>query len=180
MAITADSYARQLRQLLPPGQLWARLAGGDDWRNLLKALGASLMRAHKRIAAMPREADPRTASARLPDWETSVGLPDTCIPGGGSLQQRRNAVVARLRSTGGASPAYFIGLAAGYGYTITITPLGPAYWRATAAEDTVVVNCTCNGGCDDQLEAYGNDQLECLLNRVKPAHTQLDIAYGGP
>jgi uncharacterized protein YmfQ (DUF2313 family) len=180
MGITADAYADQLGRSGPRGRLWRGLLRGPNVRGLLLALGDGLARLRAKAEQLPAESDPRTTTQLLGEWETATGLPDGCIPGGGSTEQRRNAVVARLIATGGASPAYFIELAAAYGYTITIDNLGPNHWRVNSAEDESVTYMTCISTCIDELQTWGNDQLECLINRLKPAHTQVEFAYGAP
>lgn len=176
--MSPQAYAQQLAALLPVGSLWASLRASSLFQGLLLGLAEGLARFHAAVEAFVREADPRTSSELLPDWESTTGLPDGCVPGGGSTEQRRAAVVARLVATGGASEAYFIGLAAAYGYEISLSYPALHTWRAETATDVAVVNMSCNGDCNDPLQSYGNEQLECLLNRAKPAHTVLEIAYG--
>lgn len=176
MGMTAEQYQAQLDALLPPGAFW-RWVQGSVLYGLLLAIGDSLARVDAVAERLPLDADPRTTSDPT-NWEACCGLPDGCIPGGGTLQQRRNAVVSRLASVGGASAAYIEALAAEYGYTVTVEDLGPSHWRVNAAEADVVVNSTCNGTCDDPLEVFGNEQLECLITRVKQSHTQVEFAYG--
>lgn len=178
IASTAAAYAAQLRQLLPRGPLW-------QWREdsplvgLLLALAAGLSRFHLAAARLPREADPRTTSELLAEWEASCGLPDGCLPGGGSADQRRNAIVARLVATGGASRAYFIEIAAVYGYTITITEPALHTWRVNSTEDVSITPFRAGlSRAGEPLRTFGNQQLECLINRIKPAHTVVEFAYG--
>ena len=176
--MTAADYADQLGRLLHRGRLRYWLLRDAAFSALLEGLGAMLARVHVDIDALPGEIDPRTTTRLLPDWETFCGLPDGCLPGGGTLTQRRNAVVARLTSTGGASSAYLIQQSAVYGYTVTIDELGPNHIRINSAESTAVVMATCNDDCDTPLRTWGNEQHQCLIDRIKPAHVQADYAYG--
>ena len=176
--MTGEAYAAQLAAHLPTGPLWRSLATIPLWQGWLLALGDGLARFHGVVDGLVVETDPRTSSELLPEWEWTVGLPDHCLAGGGSTEQRRDAVVARLVATGGSSVAYFTQLAAAYGYTITVDFPALHTWRVTTPADTAVVNMTCNGTCNDALQSFGNEQLECLLARVKPAHTELLFAYG--
>ncbi|MDI3259706.1 MAG: DUF2313 domain-containing protein [Sinobacteraceae bacterium] len=170
-------YADALLRLLPPGRLWRGLLGGSLWQGLIQALAAGLARFDAWAwQALIVEPDPRTTTQLISEWESSVGLPDGCIPRGGTLAQRRAAVVSRLNARGGASAAYYIGLAAVNGYNVTVEDLGPSHWRIHAGV-TAMIWTTCNDDCDQPLQTFGNDQIECLFNRVKHAHTQLDFAY---
>lgn len=176
--MNATSYVAQLAALLPPGKLWRSLLATPLIQALLLALADGLARFDQALTALGIESDPRTTSELLPEWEQATGLPDNCLVDGGSTEQRRAAVVARLVATGGASEEYFLGLAAAYGYAGAISYPALHTWRFETATEVALVNMTCNGDCNDALQSYGNQQLECLLNRAKPAHTVLEIAYG--
>lgn len=59
------------------------------------------------------EADPRTASATLADWERVYGLPESFITQAGitqSIAERRAALVAKDAMQGGQSRAFYISL----------------------------------------------------------------------
>lgn len=179
MGVTAAAYAGQLAALLPRGKLWRGLLRAPVVGGVLLALGDTLARLDESINGLRREADPRSTLQLLPEWEASVGLPDGCLPGGGTTEQRRNAVVARLLSTGGSSPAYLIALGAAFGYTLTVEPLAPNQIRirSAAATSTTYFRSGVSRAAD-RLQIFGNAQLECLINRVKPAHVQVTFAYG--
>lgn len=177
MALTGASYAHQLLQLLPRGPLW-QINPSGDFAGLLRAIGESLARSHGAIERLLLEADPRTTGDLLAEWEAACGLPDGCIPGGGTTEQRRAAVVARLIATGGANAAYFIALAATYGYTLTVDELATNQVRFNS--DLMVAVTPFRAGLShagEPLRAYGNDQLDCLIDRIKPAHVVATIAY---
>jgi uncharacterized protein YmfQ (DUF2313 family) len=177
MGVTSAQWLEQLKRHLPRGPLW-RVAPGSLLESVLQALADMLARAQLLIETLVVEADPRTCYQLLPEWETSVGLPDDCLPAGGTTQERRNAVVARLISTGGASVPYFTQLAATYGYTITIDFPALHTWRVSTPTTVGITVANCLSSCVDPLRTWGNTQLECLLNRVKPAHTVVEFAYG--
>lgn len=184
------THAELLALLLPPSSyapdnaLLAALLAGD---------GAALDTAYGSALALQGEFDPRTTATLFDEWEGTAGLPDTCIGGGQAFNQRRAALVAKWIAQGGQTPAYFIGLAAALGYAITITefvphdvnsdietPLFDAAWRyawqVNAALDAVTV-LTVNDTVIDPLAAWGNQALECLITRLKPAHTHVIFSY---
>jgi uncharacterized protein YmfQ (DUF2313 family) len=175
--VTSNQYLDQLKRLAPPGRLWA-IPVGSLIEKVFLAIADGLARAQTLLETLPSESDPRTTSQLLPEWEKVTGLPDGCIPSGGTTQERRNAIVARLISTGGASVPYFTQLAATYGYSITIDFPALHTWRVSTPTTIGITRANCRSKCIDPLRTWGNDQLECLLNRVKPAHTVLEFAYG--
>lgn len=178
MGMTGDTKALELAALLPRGAIWRGALRVPILGGLLRALGDLGADADNAIAELRNEADPRTTSQLLEPWEHSVGLPDTCLPGGGSTQQRRNAVVARLNALGGADAAYFRDVATSIGVPdVVVTNIGVKRWLVSAP--TVPrVDCTCNDTCNDALQVYGGEQLVCLINELKPADTVADFHFG--
>lgn len=193
MAMTPAQYREQLRALLPPGK--ALDDGGEGTlTELLDALAAEWARVDASADSLLDEADPSTTYYLLPDWERVAGLPDPCFGDtGGTLDQRRKALVQRLTSRGGQSPAYFIALAQSLGYAITITEFKPfrvssdvsqalqgpdwAYaWRVNAPK-TTVTEMTVESGVDEALRTWGNTALECVIEARSPAHTYVLFAY---
>jgi uncharacterized protein YmfQ (DUF2313 family) len=193
---TAAEYREQLKALLPPGQAFPR-DPGTTLHDLLDGMSIELARVDGRAGAMPLEANPSTSAELLPDWERVAGLPDKCS---GVLEQtlqgRRNALLAKLTSTGGQSAAYFIEIAAVLGYTVTIETFRPfrvgrsrvgdlltngpwAFtWLVRAPEVSVTSFRVGQSAVGERLRTWGNDTLECKLNQLKPAHTIAIFAYG--
>ena len=195
MALSESDYLRQLQDLLPPGPAWPK----DDeatLTQLLGALAAELARVDGRAWQLLEEADPRTTAELFLDWERVSGLPDTCAEAFGGEQtvaQRRAALVGRLTTLGGQSAAYFIGLSAALGYAITITEFHahtvnddveyPLYsdawrfaWQVNSALSTVS-ELNVESTVEDPLAAWGTALLECVIKRLKPAHTTVLFSY---
>ncbi|MGY2185508.1 YmfQ family protein [Pseudomonas sp. SDO5591_S426] len=193
---TAADYLEQLKTLLPPGQAFPRDAG-TTLNNLLDGMSIELARVDGRGESLPIEANPASTNEMLADWERVAGLPDKCS---GvleeTLQGRKNALLTKLTSTGGQSPAYFIELAASLGYTVTIEvfrpfragvsvagdPLTNGPWAFTwlirAPEVSVTEFRAGRSAAGERLRTWGNDTLECKINQLKPAHTVALFAYG--
>lgn len=192
---TAAQYREQLKNLLPRGYAWPR-EPDTTFEALLDGLAQELARIDSRVSDLAREADPRQTLELLTDWERLTGLPDECSGLGDTIQQRRDAVVAKLTSTGGQSRAYFIQLAANFGFTITITEprpfrfginsMGDAlyseewlfWWFVNAPEETITYFRFGQSVMGEPFRAWGNLPLECIINKYKPAHTDVIFRYG--
>lgn len=193
--MTATDYLAQLQALLPQGFAWPRQADAALTK-LLLAWADELARVDGRAADLVEEADPRTTVELLADWERVAGLPDPCVVAYGVSQtaaQRRDALVAKLTTIGGQSTAYYIALAARLGYTITITeyrtftvrskvndPINDLPWRfvfTVNAPLNTVRRFTVRSAVNEPLAAWGNELLECVISRLKPAHTHVLFAY---
>ena len=192
--IPQEDYVQMMANLLPRGAVWSR----DSTSQLMKVIGAlapTYARARNDAIGLINDIFPATTQAMLTDWEDSLGLPDECTPLNPSTEKRRAAVLAKFISTGGQSVPYFTAVALAMGYVITVTeftqfrvgfnrvgqPLnGPdaAYhWQVNAPTITETwfrVGLSTSG---DPLYSVGNTELECRLNKIKPAHTVLSFVY---
>lgn len=191
----AHAYARQLQQLLPRGAVWW-LESSTTLSKFLLGLSDELARVDGRGVTLIDEWDPRTTFELLGDWERVYGLPDPCVGTDPSIVQRRASLVAKVIGIGGQTPAYFIAVAAALGFSITITEFSPhtvdddveapivgddwAYaWLVTAPLNTVG-ELTVEETVDDPLSWWTNLVLECVLQALKPAHTQIVFQFGEP
>lgn len=90
MGITASSFARMLRGLLPPGRVW-QLEPGAFLGRLLLAAADELVRVDGRALDLLRETDPRRTVELLTDYERVLDLPST-----GTTAERQARVVGAL------------------------------------------------------------------------------------
>lgn len=181
-----------LKTLLPPvsydpaapglaAQLDAEGAALDD------ALGA----AQRVLAAITPDGD----AELLSDWERVYGLPDTCLSNvDSSISLRIQAALRKIRRAGSLSRQFFIDLAGEFGYAITIDEFSPHtvvstvaeplrdedwffYWQVNMATAIPPRDFTVVDAVNTPLTVFQDGVLECLLNRLKPAHTQLLFNY---
>lgn len=187
-------HADLLTRLLPPVSYDA---SGRALAATVEADGAALDRARVLAGYVLEALTPGGAGGLwLSDWERVLGLPDECAGGlGQTLAERIAAAVAKIRERGGQSRAYYISVAAALGFSIRIEeydawtcmdrcdePIYIEEWRyawTVRAPETTIREFTCETGCMDPLRSWGNVLLECVLTRLKPAHTKVLFAYGG-
>jgi len=138
---------------------------------------------------------PATAYELLPDWESSLGLPDPCAGAAPTIQQRRAQVVARFSNSGGQSIAYFEDFAAALGYEVSIQNFAPARagqsrcgdadygrdwafaWAVDLPLSNVVHARASQSAAGEPLSSWGNDVLQCEFGATKPAHSILIFRY---
>jgi uncharacterized protein YmfQ (DUF2313 family) len=156
---------------------------------------------------LERETDPRTTVLLLPEWERAYGLPDDCLAEPLTIQDRQKALAARVRMKGGQSVLFMIELAKSIGYEILVlehAPFMAGVSRAGATETiggghrweigppqmrfywTVKLKLprlawfragVGQSGVDPHLRIGIATDLECLMRRFKPGHTQLTFDY---
>ncbi len=194
MALSQADYLRQMQALLPPGAAWPTAAEAT-LTQLLSALAEEFARVDVRADELLAETDPRTTSEMMWDWERVAGLPDACavaIDGERTTAQRRADLIGRLTTLGGQSRDYFVAVADAMGYEIVIEEFQqqtvdddvelPIYdepwvyaWRVLEPPTTIGYQ-TVEDTVDDPLAYWGIAALECMIQRLKPAHTT--VLYG--
>lgn len=195
MALSAEHYARQLAALLPPGIAFES-EPGSDMAELLHRVGSYLAAADSRANQLRDEANPYRTLALLPEWEASLGLPDSCSVGAPTLAERRAAIIARLTDAGGARIPRFVQIAKAMGYdgvstsrfkphTCEMSCESPIYsddwrfaWQLNVPQQTVAIESTCESGVEDPLRVWGSTELECVISRECPQPSIVLISYG--
>ena len=180
---SASDYLDQLKALLPSGAAFTR-AAGSRLTALLGGIAEELARVDQRGADLMVQTDPRIVTELLEDWERAWGLPDGCVTADPTPEGRRLALHQRVASLGGQSKPYFVGLSALLGYDvgieefqptrlpfgITVPILGEPWafaWRVVVFGPVVT----------DGPPVYASADLECVINRLKPAHTVVSFDY---
>lgn len=195
MAKSEGDYTAALLALLPRGRVWPHDPDATV-PTVARGLAPTVQRVDAAGEALLLDAFPATATGLLPEWETSLGLPDECSGPAPTLQGRRAQVVARLTALGGQSIPYFTAYAAALGFTITVEEFAPARagvlragdpvygeawahtWRVHAPAETVTYFRAGLSAAGEPLASWGNALLECAFRRLRPAHTVLQFAYG--
>lgn len=189
----AADYTEQLQALLPQGHAWPR--SNDSWLGrLLAGLAEEFARVDGRAFNLLDEADPFTTLELLPDWERLAGLPDPCRPIAESVRERRIAVARKVAGLGGQTPAFLVELAASAGYEVDIVEfdvfaigshigdeLADDDWRhaflVEAFSTAEAQWFTIGSYAGERLRTWGSSNLECLVQRAKPAHSIALFAY---
>ena len=190
----ADDYKEQLKKLSPTGLAWPT-DDDSNWVKLLGALAVEYARVDERACNLIEESLPDTTVELLPNWERIAGLPDECSGLGESIQIRRLNLISKLRQRGGQSIAYYTDVAKALGYTVKISEPRPFRVDKNRAGDalygenwpfafivesplnTVVYFRTNFSTVGEPLAAWGNERLECIINKLKPAHTKAFFIY---
>jgi uncharacterized protein YmfQ (DUF2313 family) len=191
---TAANFLAAMQALLPRGRVWPR---DDDavQTKVLAGLAPSYERQTARANYLLIDSFPATSYELLPEWESTLGLPDPCAGIAPTIPQRRSQVIARFTNVGGASIPYFIGFAESLGFTVTIEQFTQARvgqlragapccgqdwnfaWRITAPLASVSRAVAGAMAAGDPLASWANNVLECEIRSVIPAHTVPIFAY---
>lgn len=195
-----EAYADQLRQLLPQGAAWD-FPEDSVFAAFLLGLGDEFARIDGRGLDLIEEADPRTTLELLPDWERIAALPDACTGAPDNAGERQAALHQKLTRIGAQNAAAYIELAARVGYVIEIEEHRPArmgmmlgdrlngpLWTFTwtvhvrpfdgwLEESTFLAQARIGDRLGVRLRGFGALDVECLIRRAAPAHTNVLFAY---
>lgn len=173
---TAADFLQALQNLLPRGRAWPR-----DPAALMTALLSGLSPTYARLQARDNEliveALPSSTDELLPEWESTLGLPDPCAGPNPTLPARQAAVLARFSNNGGQSADFFIAYAALLGYVITITVYSPFVFGDNFGEALYGEAWAFAWTVNAPVAAETNPVLECEFMRLKPAHTTVSFVY---
>lgn len=194
MADTYLKYKELIKKLLPNGKVWNK-EEGSNLTKIAAACSKEFGRIEDRAMELLEECDPRTATETLDDWERVLALPDKCIadPDSLTVEQRRDAIVQKIVGRGGQSLAYYEEVAARIGYEVTASNYYPfvagssagdpltnddwRFWFNINAPSTATYFVAGSGSAGDPLVEYGEEVLECMINKLRPAHTEVLFTY---
>ena len=201
-----EDYSALLRSLLPVGKAWPEDAAAKlhGW---LSGLADEFARVHASLFDLAtEEADPRTTTDLLVEWERALGFPDPCLGVPDTIQERRNYIHQRYIDAGSPRAVDLVAAALAYGFVVTIDDEGPDFepfrmgesffgdagslgvgylqdtgwgfvFRVNAPAVTSTFFRMGESTMGEPLLTFGNEALECLINRIKPSHTIAQFVY---
>lgn len=195
-----DKYLKLIRKIWPRGKAWERLfSSSSNLYKLSNAYADELCKVDERAFDLIREVDPRSSSELLPDWERLLGLPDECDGDDDkTIQERRQRVIQLLTTRGGQNEQFYKELASNFGFDVDVISAEdqPPFKAGSRAGDRLtngnwryafVINAPADflirfragqGAAGDPLVKVGNDTLQCLMEKYKPAHTIVLFSFG--
>lgn len=192
--LKAADFLKALQGLMPRGRVWPRDPDAVQTQ-VLSGLAPSYERSTARANYLLVDAFPATTYELLPEWESTLGLPDPCAGVAPTIAQRQAQVLARFVGVGGPTIQSLTQFAANLGYTVTITQFveartgqmragapccGTAWsyaWQVNAPLNTVTIATAGAMAAGDPLASWGNAVLECEMKAVMPAHTIPIFSY---
>lgn len=181
---TIEEMVKSIAAYFPGGELFtAALIKGTNLNDLLRGIGFSLLDAENFLKVYNSELIPDTGNAFIPEWESTLGIPDGCFPGSTEpdIDVRRLHVLVKLASLGVQTSLDFINLATILGFPdilvesgikFGITPLADARFTIVVSFPTPANNIfPLNFPIPFGAEAFAI--LECLFTRLKPANCDI-------
>jgi uncharacterized protein YmfQ (DUF2313 family) len=170
-----------LANFFPNGKLFiSKFINETVFRNLLEGMAVELQRAQDELKIFSEGIIPSRDDdfEFVDEWERVVGIPDDCFSGTGENSDRRNAIVAKLATTGVQTTQDFVDLAAVFDIAVTVTAESDTPTSGVSARYQIRVtgaNIISNlPPYDIPLSLAGSETfLECIFNKVKPSNCEV-------
>ena len=167
---------------------------GSNLRKVLIGLAAQWGVFRDSINEVYDEYNPNNTTALIEEWETFVGIPDSCISNTGTLEQRRLNILLKLSGINATTKKQFETIALTLGYTVVVEtgietstfPLTLPFilLSAAAAPFTIVVTLPASVAPSGfpltlpfTLASYAPSILNCFFEKLKPANTNIVFRY---
>ena len=186
-----EQYTNSLADYLPGGCLFASAhVDSSNFRKLLRGMAGELFRANGLLKEYSEQILPDQTIKFLDEWEQTLGIPDDCFSGTGTLNDRRTAILTKLAALGVQTADDFVELAAVFGITVQVLsgidaisfPIQfPGLFFNTAREARYTIFVVFTVPAANRFPytfpiVFGGSAiaiLECLFNKVRPANCQV-------
>lgn len=120
---TRQEHTQALANYLPNGYMFeAKNIKDSNFRQLLRGIAGELFTAQGYLVTLEQEYFPETTNLFLSEWESALGIPDSCFDGQGTNDDRRRDILVKLAASGVQTAEDFTDLAALFGVPILVTP----------------------------------------------------------
>lgn len=174
MGRDGNGYLRELYSRLPRGPIWpTQDSEAPTWDALLDALANEFGRVAESAAAMLADFFPDACVQSLPDWERLLGLPDCGLALGTTVEERRAAVVAKLRRRGNPTLVNIQHQADAFGNGAVVSTSGTSdlfFVGSSTVGDTPVSNADAATQVNITYDAPQSDTFECAMRHAVPVH----------
>ena len=188
---TIEEMVKSITSYLPGGDLFiAAQISGTNQNDLLRGIGFTLLDAENFIQVYNSEFIPDNTNAFIEEWESALGIPDTCFPGSeeSDLSVRRLHILVKLASLGVQTVDDFVNLATIMGFpdTEVIPGVDFGVLPIEDARFTIVIRFPVVADTIFPLDfpiPFGTDQyaiMECLFGKLKPANCTLQFEFVVP
>jgi len=193
-----DDTSQQAADSLPVGRAWASKNIDDsNTRKLLNCLAVAHNLTQRQVELLDDEFRILQTFDLLEDWEESVGIPDECLAESETLDQRRQAVIDRLRKqpivtleetenyVNALFPGLNITLIPGVEYFTFEYGFEVSFLGDVSEKFILVVQVPVSGESfeyDFELPFIGGpdtERLRCLLEKIVPANVYIIIEFTG-
>lgn len=192
---TQEQQTNILAQYLPDNKLFEqKYNDAANIRKLLLGLAVEFGRKRGVLNDIRNEYFPSGTTQFLSDWERQVGIPSDCIPVAATDQERRDRILLKLASINATTKKQFENIITALGFAGTVSnatdesglPLTLPFILISEDERPFTIIVTLDASLQGEvlpltlpftLSSAVPEILECLFNRLIPAHCQVYFRY---
>jgi uncharacterized protein YmfQ (DUF2313 family) len=169
-----ENEAFMLARHMLIGRLWSNaFNAASNFGKLIAGIALEFRRFAVLVNKFFTEMDINQTTELLPDWEESVGIPDSCFGVAITTAERRVQVAQKFGKFQGAQTAAdFERIALAFGYTVTVAA-GPADHTFTVTVVSAPPGVTFPLPFPIPFSSGGGTFLECLFKTLAPANVDV-------
>ena len=193
--ITQIQQANILSQYIRDDRLHqAKNKDNSNLRKILLGLASEFVRFRDKANLIYNEYNPKSTTDFITEWETQVGIPDDCFNNTGTLEERGINILLKLAGINTTTTEQFKNIASILGYNISVStgidtsvfPLQLPFILIDQVEApfTIVITLPASEQADGlplelpfTLTSETPEILQCLFNKIKPAHCNIIFRY---
>lgn len=194
---TDDESARTSSNYLPRGKALLRKTNpSSNLYKLLRGLSAEFNRFEELLSEIKREHNIFTTVEFIDEWESAVGIPDSCFTKGSDLRTRRLNVQAKIQANGTQTAEDLERIIESFGFEVRVRS-GSFYsifpinfpWQFFGSErearNTLVIDLLNS----DQANLFpvdfpwsftgaASDELRCFVQELVPSTSEVVFRFG--
>lgn len=170
---TIDFWTNLFYSNLPSDICFSRDKESNTYK-FFESLCTQWKEINEKISDFINNRSPRITNIFLEEWESVVGIPDSCFLVAETTEQRRKNIIFKLRAINITSSQDFIELASILGFTITITS-GSAQGSFFPFTFPHIFEIPINSSSRWVVNGSDDPLLQCVFNKLKPAQTIIEF-----
>jgi len=178
---TVANFAESLIRYIPGGKLFQGFrTAGKNQHSFVLGLSPTLQTVNEFLNLYNQEIYPDTTEEFLEEWESAVGLPDSCLAvDGETIEDRQRNIVLKLAEMNVQTSQDFVDIAALFGVAATVVggkdpSVSPVITPDKTARFTIVVQFIPTTVFPYTFPiVFGSSAigvLECLFLKIRPAN----------
>jgi len=193
-SITLSQQAKGLAAFFPQGKVFANInIPSSNMGKFIEALAAEIKKTYDAMNTLSDDYDLLVTDELLPQWESSLNIPDGCFQANGDKAERRLHVLLKFAKMNVQTAPQMAQLAVALGFAdVTIQPLRemalppynvPFFPSSSPSSRYVIVVFATNAVTDIPPydvpftpAADNTSLLKCIFDVIKPANVQ--VIYG--
>lgn len=176
-----EQYTDSLADYMPNGRLFAAKSVKDsNFRKLLRGISGELFNANGYLREYSNEIIPDETTKFISEWESALGIPDSCFKGTGDNDERRRDILIKLAVLGAQTTTDFENVALAFGLTVVVVAgadSGISFPNDKTMRHTLVISIALPDRFPYTFPIpFGDDAivlLQCVFSKLKPANCQL-------